>query len=225
MGRLIVIDGLDGSGKGTQSRLLTDRLQKGGIPARRVDFPRYGKKSAALVDGYLHGELGGHPEDTGAYAAATFFAVDRYWSYRTEWGEDYKNGVTIVADRYTTANAVHQCSKMPKEKWNEFLDWLWENEYERLGIPRPDLIIYLEMRPDISGRLIASRAESEGRVKDIHEADREYLERCYEAALYASNYLGWTKIKCYDGDDPRPIDEIADEIEKLVMANIKGEQT
>lgn len=214
--KLIVIDGLDGSGKGTQSKLLVEYLENNGHSARRIDFPRHGKKSAALVDGYLSGELGGSPDDTGAYAAATLFAVDRYWSYRTEWGEDYRSGKIIVADRYTTANAVHQCSKMPRSEWDAFLSWLWENEYKRIGIPAPDLTIYLEMRPDISRRLIASRAEKDGRATDIHERDTGYLDRCYEAALYACDYLGWTKICCYDGDQPRSIEDIAKEISGIV---------
>lgn len=220
MPKLIVIDGLDGSGKGTQSRLLVEKLNAQGHPARRIDFPRHGMKSASLVDGYLAGELGGHPEDTGAYAAATFFAVDRYWSYRTEWEDDYKNGTIIVADRYTTANAVHQCSKMPRERWDEFLSWLWENEYERIGIPRPDLVIFLEMRPDISRGLIAARSAAEGRAIDIHERDSSYLDACYDAARYACDYLGWTKICCYEGDTPRPIDDIADEIYAAVKAAV-----
>lgn len=211
-GKLIVIDGLDGSGKGTQSRRLTDYLNAHGSPARRVDFPRYGSKSCALVEGYLRGELGGHPDDTGAYAAATFYSIDRYWTYRTDWGIDYHNGHTIVCDRYTTANAVHQCAKLPKSEWNTFLDWLWDNEYDKLGIPRPDRILFLEMRPDLSAGLIERRSQTEGRVKDIHELDRDYLDRCYEAACYASDYLGWDRIRCYHGDEIRSIESIFDEI-------------
>lgn len=209
---LIVIDGLDGSGKETQSRKLTDWLTTNDIPARRISFPRYGEKSAVLVEGYLRGELGDDPEDTGGYACATLYAVDRYWSYRTEWGQAYRRGDFIVADRYTTANAVHQCEKLPREQWDAFLDWLWDNEYNKMGIPRPDKILYLEMRPDLSERLIARRAETEGRQKDIHEADPGYLRRCYRAALYAAGYLGWTVIRCYEGDTIRPIDDIFAEI-------------
>ncbi|MBO4355462.1 MAG: deoxynucleoside kinase [Clostridia bacterium] len=214
--KLIAIDGLDGSGKGTQSRLLEKYYNDRGIPARRIDFPRYGSKSCALIEGYLHGDLGGHPDDTGAYAAATFFAIDRYWSYRTEWESDYKNGTIIIADRYTTANAVHQCSKLPKEEWNTFLDWLWDNEYNKIGIPRPDKIIFLEMRPDVSAKLIENRSKFSDRIKDIHESDREYLDRCYEAALYASDYLGWSKIRCYNADDPRPVKDIFEDILKAI---------
>lgn len=209
MGKLIVIDGLDGSGKGTQSKKLEAYLKEKGVDAMRIDFPRYGQKGCTLVEGYLHGELGGKPDDTGAYATSLFYGVDRYWSYRTEWGEFYKkNDSILICDRYTTANAVHQCSKLPKDQWDAFLDWLWDIEYNKIGIPRPDKIIYLEMRPDISRKLVQARSISEGRTIDIHEADYEYLCRCYEAALYASDYLGWERIRCYEGDEARSIDDI-----------------
>ncbi len=222
--KLIVIDGLDGSGKGTQSRLLEKYLNENGIPARRIDFPRYGSKSCALIEGYLHGELGGHPDDTGAYAAATFFAIDRYWSFRTEWGEDYKNGKVIIADRYTTANAVHQCSKLPKEEWNAYLDWLWDNEYNKIGIPKPDKIIFLEMKPEISAKLIEKRAKANAdRAADIHECDKEYLHRCYEAARYASDYLGWDRIVCYEGDEPRPVEAIFNDVLGVVKEVIDSD--
>jgi dTMP kinase len=220
LSKLIVLDGLDGSGKGTQSRYLTDYLNAHSIPARRVDFPRYGSKSCTLIEGYLHGELGGHPDDTGGYAAATLYAIDRYWSYRTEWGEDYRKGVVIVADRYTTANAVHQCAKLPKEQWKEFLDWLWDNEYEKIGIPKPDQVIFLEMRPDISAALITARSQKENREKDIHELDADYLNRCYEEALFACDYLGWNRVVCYEGDHPRSTEAIFEEILTLVKEKL-----
>ncbi len=213
MGKLFVIDGLDGSGKGTQSAKLTEYLIQKGVDARRISFPAYGTRGAALVEGYLDGELGGKPDDTGAYATSTFYAVDRYWSYRTRWGEFYNRPDTvIICDRYTTANAVHQCSKLPREQWDEYLDWLWDNEYNKLGIPRPDKICYLEMRPDLSRRLVEERSVKEGRKIDIHEKDYEYLDRCYEAALYASDYLGWEKITCYEGDEIRSVEDIFAEL-------------
>lgn len=213
MGKLIVIDGLDGSGKGTQSKKLVEYLQKNGTAAQLVSFPAYGTRGAALVEGYLQGELGGKPDDTGAYATSTFYAIDRYWSYRTAWGDFYNRPDTVtVCDRYTTANAVHQCSKLPKAEWDSYLGWLWDNEYNKLGIPRPDQIFYLEMRPDLSRRLVEERSVKEGRKIDIHEGDYEYLCRCYEAALYASDFLGWEKITCYEGDKIRTVDDIFAEL-------------
>jgi len=209
MGRLIVIDGLDGSGKATQSQKLKAYLTASGADALRVDFPRYGKKSASLVEGYLAGELGGRPGDTGAYATSLFYAMDRYWSYRTEeWGRRYDEGATVICDRYTTANAIHQCAKLPPEERDAFLDWLWDTEYEKLGIPRPDLIIFLDMKPSVYEKLIESRASSDNRRKDIHERNSDYLKKCYDAALYASERLKWVHIKCYEGESPRSIDDI-----------------
>ena len=217
MGKLIVIEGLDGSGKGTQSRRLTEYLGSQGHDAARIDFPRYGTKGATLVEGYLKGELGSDPDQTGAYATSLFFAMDRYWSYRTQWKElhESQNGV-LVFDRYTTANAVHQCAKLPRDQWDTFLDWLWDVEYNKIGIPAPDSIIFLDMKPSIVRKLIDSRSEKESRAKDIHELDMTYLERCYEAALYACHRLGWKHVLCFEGEEPRPMDDIFSDILKAL---------
>ncbi len=213
MGKLIVIEGLDGSGKGTQSRALVKYLEEQGREVRRIDFPQYGSKGAILVEGYLHGELGGAPFDTGAYATSLFYAMDRYWSYRTSWKDFYeKEDSVIVLDRYTTANAVHQCSKLPKEEWDSFLTWLWDTEYEKIGIPKPDKIIFLDMKPSIVEGLINSRSVKDNREKDIHELDKDYLASCYESALYASKKLSWEHIKCYEGESPRPMNEVFSDI-------------
>lgn len=209
MGKLIVIDGIDGSGKATQSKKLAAALTEKGVDALRVDFPRYGTKGATLVEGYLAGELGGKPEDTGAYATSIFYAMDRYWSYRTdEWGKRYDKGSLIICDRYTTANAIHQCAKLPRAEWDGYLDWLWDIEYRKIGVPKPDGIIFLDMKPSVFEKLIDKRSSDGVRLKDIHEKDRQYLENCYQAALYASGKLGWTHIKCYDGDMPRTVDDV-----------------
>lgn len=199
MGKFVVLDGLDASGKETQTALLEQALCARGEKVRTLSYPRYGTVGAAGVELYLKGGLGAHPEDTGAYAASTLFAVDRYLSFRTEWEADYREaGTVILANRYTTANAVHQLSKLPREQWDAFLDWLWDFEYGKLGIPSPDCIFYLEMPPHLSRMLLARRAAQTGRVSDIHETDPGYLDRCYEAALYAADRLGWTVIRCYD---------------------------
>ena len=197
MGRFIVLDGLDASGKETQTEYLRRALSERGEQVRVLSYPRYGTVGCGGVELYLKGALGEHPEDTGAYAASTLFAVDRYLSYRTEWaGCDG----TVIANRYTTANAVHQLSKLPRDRWEEFLTWLWDFEFVKLGIPAPDRIFYLELTPELSRRLLEERAEKTGREKDIHESDPDYLGRCYEAALFAANRLGWTVIRCYEGD-------------------------
>lgn len=213
MGRFIVIDGLDGSGKETQSLLLKAHLEKMGIKVRYLSFPCYDSDSSLFVRKYLNGELGSRPEDTNAYAASSFFASDRYISYRTDWGNDINDPDTVViANRYTTANAVHQLSKLPKEQWSGFLSWLWDYEFNKLGVPVPDSVIYLEMHPDISYKLIKSRSDATGRAIDIHEADPSFLYKSYEAALYASSRLNWTKICCYENGEPLDREEISGQI-------------
>ena len=217
MGRFIVIDGLDGSGKETQSLILKKRLEEAGVKVRYISFPQYENDSSLFVKKYLNGELGARPEDTNAYAASSFFASDRYLSYRTDWKKDIDDPDTVViANRYTTANAVHQLSKLEKDKWENFLTWLWDYEFDKLGIPTPDSKIYLEMHPDISYKLIKSRSASTGRAMDIHELDNTFLYKSYEAALYASDRLGWSRICCYKGDQPLSREEIADRIASVL---------
>ena len=135
MGKLIVIEGTDGSGKSTQFRLLTQRLNQEGKAFEQLVFPQYSEPSSALIRMYLGGEFGTHPGDVNAYAASAFFAVDRYASFQKVWGQYYKDGGLIVSDRYTTSNAVHQASKEPEEKRADFLAWLYDFEYDNLGFP------------------------------------------------------------------------------------------
>ena len=213
MGRFIVIDGLDGSGKETQALRLKAHLESKGIKVRYISFPCYENDSSLFVKKYLNGELGSRPEDTNAYAASSFFAADRYLSYRTDWKKDVDDPDTVViANRYTTANAVHQLSKLEKEQWNGFLSWLWDYEFYKLGIPIPDEVIYLEMHPDISHRLIESRSKETGRSIDIHESSDSFLHKSYEAALYASDRLNWTRICCYNEGEPLSREEISEQI-------------
>ena len=213
MGRFIVIDGLDGSGKETQTKLLTAYLESIGQTVRVLSFPCYESQSSLFVRMYLGGELGDRPDDTNAFAASSFFAADRYLSYRLDWQKDIEDPHTVViANRYTTANAVHQLSKMPREGWDAFLDWLGDFEFDRLGLPRPDLTVYLEMTPEISMRLVSHRSDTTGQQKDIHELDPEYMNKCYEAGMYAADKLGFVKIDCCEGGVMRSREAIADEI-------------
>lgn len=219
MGKFIVLDGLDGSGKGTQSLLLKEKLEAEGRRVRLLSFPVYESESSCLVRMYLGGALGSRPEDTNAYAASSFFAADRYISYRTDWKADIDDENTVViANRFTTANAVHQLSKMPRENWDSFLLWLWDYEYEKLRIPHPDLVIYLEMLPEISARLVSARSEQTGQKKDIHELDTRHLENSYAAALYSCEKLGWSKIRCFEGFEPLSIDRIGELVYKKVSS-------
>ena len=215
MGKFIAIDGLDGSGKGTQSELLVKRLGSEGKRVRVLSFPVYESDSSIFVRMYLEGKLGSKPSDTNAYAASMFFAADRYVSYKTDWKKDIDDPDTIVvANRYTTANAVHQLSKLPKDEWEGFLAWLWDFEFNKLGLPEPDLVLYLELPPKLSLSLVRSRSDSTGQKMDIHELDTAYMDKCYEAALYSCRSLGWKQIKCYNGDVIRTREDIAEEIYK-----------
>lgn len=220
MGKLIVVEGLDGSGKATQSKLLAKYLQNHGKPVRTVSFPDYESNGSALVKMYLAGEFGIHPSDVNAYAASSFYAVDRYASYKKDWENDYRSGI-VIADRYTTSNAIHQCSKLPEGQWDEFLDWLFEYEYRLLGIPAPDLVIYLRVDPMVSQELLKSRYHGDMNREDIHEKDREYLNRCQKAADYCAEKLGWKVVECTEDDAMKSIEEIASSVQNLVKENIK----
>ncbi len=212
MGKLIVIEGLDGSGKSTQLELLPENLRKNGIDSKTVSFPDYDSDSSALVKMYLNGEFGKKPDDVNAYAASLFYAVDRFASYKTTWGQYYnKNGV-IVSGRYTTSNAVHQTSKMPEADWQGFLDWLYDLEYNKVGIPKPDKVIFLDMPIDVSQKLLSGRYKGDEAKKDIHESDTAYLEKCRKAAMFTAAYSDWTVIPCAQGDNPRSIADIANDI-------------
>lgn len=218
MAMFIAIDGLDGSGKETQSKKLVKYLTEKGKKVRLLSFPTYDGKGSAFVDMYLKGELGKNPEDTNAYAASVFFAMDRYYSFRTDWSKDYYDEDTyIIANRYTSANAVHQLSKLPREKWDGFLQWLWDFEFKKIGLPAPDRVVYLEMRPEISMSLINSRSEQTGRVKDIHESDRNHLANSYSAAIYSSEKLGWDRVRCCDGEGRlKTVNEIFEDIVSIL---------
>ena len=222
MGKFIVVDGLDGSGKNTQTELLAKELANAGKKVISLSYPRYGTAGAKPVETYLSGGLGGKPEDTGAIPASVLFAVDRYLSYRTEWAEEYRKPETVIlADRYTSANAVHQLSKLPKEEWDSFLSWLWDFEFRQMGIPVPDQVIFLDVPPEISLSLVEKRHRESGRTVDIHESDRNYMRRCYEAALYASEKLGWMRISCAPDGVMRGIGDLHREItDKLKKLNI-----
>lgn len=196
MGILIAIDGVDSSGKGLQSRLLFEALSKKYGNTVKVSFPDYDSESSALVKMYLSGQFGKAVDSVNAYAASMFFAVDRYASFKKNWGEQYNNGSVIVCDRYVTSNAIHQSVKLPFEQRDEFLHWIDDAEYNKLGLPRPDAVIFLDMPVDMAMKLMSGRYEGDESKKDIHEADIEYLKTCHKAAQYACEKFGWKRIEC-----------------------------
>lgn len=212
MGKMIVIDGLDGSGKSTQAENLKNYLSAKGYGTYTLDLPFYNDPSSTLVKMYLSGELGNDPSDVGAYAASTFYAVDRYASYKKHWQKEYESDKIIVANRYTTSNACHQMTKLPKQQWDEYLNWLFEFEYKKLGIPKPDCVIFLDMPVDISQNLLLKRYKGDENKKDVHERNVNYLISCHEAAVYASDSLGWHRVICGENGEPLSVDEISDKV-------------
>ena len=223
-GKLIVFEGTDGSGKATQSQLLCERLTREGVTYKNIDFPRYGKPSAAMVQEYLDGKLGRHPGDVNAYAASLMFSMDRYASYKQDWGGWYEQGGLVIADRYTTSNAVHQTSKLPREQQRAFLDWLFDFEYRKLGLPEPDRVIYLDMPTELSEQMMRHREQVTHTKADIHERNEAYLRACRESAAMVVEYGGWTRIDCARDGAPRTVEDIHREVmEKLrdLLVDIK----
>ena len=213
-GKLIVLEGIDGSGKSTQYRMLAEHLAADGRQFRTVKFPRYDRESSALIRAYLAGEYGKEPGDVNAYAASTFYAVDRFASFRTDWGAYYQQGGLVLCDRWTTSNACHQGSKLPPEQRSGFLDWLTGFEYGLLGLPAPDAVIYLDIPLELSLLRLASRGEE----TDIHERDRSYLAACLEAGRFAAAHYGWTVVRAVAEGSPRSPGEIHAEINRRVLA-------
>lgn len=220
MGKLIVIEGLDGSGKQTQSDKLFTRLTQDGRDVKKISYPRYDNPSSSLAKMYLSGEFGKNANDVSAYISSTFFAVDRYASYKQDYESFYKDGGIVLLDRYVTANMVHQSSKIddPIEK-DKFLNWLCDFEYGLFGIPKPDKVFFLNIPPKISQKLIKERENkfSHESQKDIHEKDEKYLEHAYDNACYLIEKYGWDEINCTVDETLRSIEDIHEEIYKKVL--------
>lgn len=217
-GKLIVIEGLDGSGKSTQIEYLKNKLS--GRNVHQIKLPDYDSDSSALVKMYLRGDFGKKPEDVNAYAASAFYAVDRFANYKMKWKEFYDNGEIIISDRYTTSNAYHQATKVPKDDRAEFFYWLEDFEYGLLGIPEPNAVIYLDMPIEISQKMMTERYHGDETKKDIHESNLDYLYKCREAALDAADKMGWYVVKCNNGDEPRAVESIGDEIFNIISTEV-----
>lgn len=216
MGKLVVIEGTDGSGKSTQFRLLSERISKEGYEFKHIVFPRYSEPSSALIRMYLGGEFGSNPKDVNAYAASSFYAVDRYASYKQDWGKWYEDGGLVLSDRYTTSNAVHQASKECPQNRQEFLRWLYELEYDKLGLPKPDLVIYLDVPTDFTDMLLRGRESATGTSADIHEKDMGYLATCREMGRSAAKFYNWVVIDCVRNGVMRSIADIHEEVYRYV---------
>ena len=217
-GTLIVFEGTDGSGKSTQFQKLCRRVSQQGRAFQKLVFPQYSEPSSALIRMYLNGEFGSRPGDVNPYAASAFYAVDRYASYQKAWGEAYERGGLVLTDRYSTSNAVHQTVKCPPEERGDFLRWLDDFEHAKLGLPRPDLVLYLDMPTRQAVSLLRRREADTHTRGDIHEVDTGYLAACRECALQAAQVLGWTVIPCVDGEGAlRSVEDIHGEIWSLVQ--------
>ena len=217
-GKLYVIEGVDGSGKATQTELLYQALLAEGKPVRKVSFPDYDSPSSSLIKMYLNGEFGTDPQSVNAFATSVFFAVDRFASFRKDWQEFYENGGIIIADRYVTSNLVHQAGKISDAAEKErYIQWLSDLEYNIFGLPKPDCVIFLDMPPAYSLKLRQQRNElKQGLTADIHEADQTYLQNAYENAIGIAKHQEWHTISCVADDKIRTIEDIHAEIVRTI---------
>lgn len=214
-GKLIIIEsGSDASGKATQAQKLYDRLVKEGYKVKKVTYPNYDSPACIPVKMYLSGEFGKKPEDVNAYVASTFYAIDRFASYNKEWKDFYNEGGIIISDRYTTSNMVHQAVKMDSYEKNKYLNWLYDLEFNLYKLPIPDCVIFLNVLPEISQSLMKDRNNkfTGEKEKDIHENNKEYLERSYYNALEIADKYNWNKIDCTKNKNLKTINEIHEEI-------------
>ena len=211
-GKLIVIEGLDGSGKATQTKNLFDYLTSNGEQVVKVTFPDYDSPASALVKMYLNSEFGDDPNAVNAYSASAFYAVDRVASYIKNWKENYLSGKTILCDRYATSNIIYQMSKVPQEEKDSFIDWQYDFEYNKLGLPAPTQVIYLDVEPEVSQKLMLKRYNGDESKKDLHEKNVDFLLTCRENALYAAKKLGWKVISCTKDGEMKSIEDIFEEI-------------
>lgn len=216
MSELIVLEGLDGSGKSTQFEKLTEYLKGKGVKLKAISFPDYNDPSSTLVQMYLNGEIAGSAEAVNAYAASSFYAADRYVSYKKYWEKDHTEGSLILAARYVTSNCIYQMTKLPEEQWESYLEWLEDYEYEKLGLPKPTKVIFLDMPIEISQKLLSARYDGDESKKDIHEKNIEFLYKCRSAALFTAKRQGWHIIECGKDGEPLSIEEIFGKIIELI---------
>ena len=221
-GKIIVIEGLDGSGKATQTDLLYKKLLEQGKNVKKLTFPCYESESSALVRMYLGGELGSNPDSVNPYQASAFYAVDRVASFLKDWKSDYENGTIFLCDRYSTSNAIYQLSKLNESEYEDFLNWLNDFEHNKLGIPRADYVVYLDMPTEVSQKLMSKRYKGDEGKKDVHEVDVEFLNSCRESALYTAKKQGWHIVPCSDGENVYSIEQIHNDIVNIVKEELKN---
>ena len=219
-GKIIVIEGLDGSGKATQTELLYKRLKDDGMNVKKLTFPCYDSDSSALVRMYLGGELGNNPNAVNPYTASAFYAVDRAASFIKDWKEDYDSGTVFLCDRYSTSNPIYQLCKLAEDEYDEFLQWIQDFEHNKLEIPAPDYVIYLDMPTEVSQKLLSKRYKGNEEKKDIHEKNLDFLNKCRKSAEICAEKMGWKVISCAKNGDPRAIEEIAQDVYSHISKSI-----
>ena len=219
-GKLIIIEGGDGSGKATQTKLLTERLRREGKAVRSVSFPDYGSDSSALVKMYLRGDFGRDADAVNPYAASAFYAVDRFASYQTQWKSFLAQGGIVIADRYTTSNMLYQMIKIDDAAKREaYLDWLWDFEFVKMGLPVPDMVILLDVPLAVTERLMAERTgKTGGNTGDIHEKNEPFLQKCHAAYGQLAQKYGWRRISCTEGGQMRPASQIGGDVYEAVSS-------
>lgn len=210
--KLIVIEGLDGSGKTTQINLLKDALPG----CRFITFPYYGTSSGDIITEYLGGGFCEEDMDVSAYTASAFYAVDRYTSFKKDWGKDWSTGKPVISARYVSSNAIYQMTKLDKSKWESYIDWIYDLEYAKFGLPKPAKTIFLDMPTEMSQKLLSARYNGDESKKDIHERNLGYMERCRESALYIAEKEDWKLINCTKGGEFRSVGEIGGELQKVI---------
>lgn len=216
MSKIIVIDGLDGCGKSTQLEILSSKLTQMDINHKMISFPCYNEPTSIFVKKYLNGDFSQTADGVNSYTASSFYALDRYASFKQDWEKDYQDGTLILSGRYISSNLIHQMVKTPQSEWDSFSKWLYDFECDKLGLPNADLTIFLDMPIEISQKLLSSRYDGDVSKKDIHEKDIEYLKSCRKSALYSAKKFRWEIIPCNEGDNPRSIEEISKDIFELV---------
>ncbi len=221
---LIVLEGVDSSGKATQTELLYKHLsEKRNV--MKVTFPDYESESSALVKMYLSGDFGKNANDVSPYAASSLYAVDRFASYKTKWSDFYQNDGIVICDRYTTSNMVHQAAKATsKDEKDAFLSWIYDFEYNKLELPKPDIVFFLDMPPEYAQKLMAERLNkfTGDALKDIHERDASHLVKAYENAVYVATKYDWNFISCVRNGEIRTIEDIHKEIVNVVEGVLNG---
>lgn len=221
-GKLVVLEGADGSGKQTQAGILAERLRGEGRRVKEISFPRYGNPMAAPVEGFLRGDLG-DIADVNPYAASLPYTVDQWASVRQEWGQAYESGAIVVADRYCTSNVLHQGSRLDGEERDGFIAWLKDLVYGKFEIPEPDIVLYLHLDPDVAERTLASRTGKEGVQHDILERDAAYQRRCRIVALDIAEKEGWRVVQCTEGGALLSMEAIHEKIMAEVRPIIEEE--